>query len=287
MASTSTFLGLTVPVATDAFSTSVLASNWSTIDGSPGTFVGTNSQVVAKAATWGSSQAGLVAYDTTKSITWRWTGSSLVRNSGKGYLNTASGPLTTTVNFSSGYTASSTTPTSMVVASTTGWPSSGNLQVALSGGGTAVYSYGGKTSTSFTSMVWTSGTGTIPNGALVSQVQKFSNVVASPITLQTMTFTVPVSPRPIKVEAHVPYKINVSGGSAVNLTLSLTDSSSVAFGSLAQAQFDNSFKGGLTLMSVGTPTHTGTATASVTAYIDNAVNSATLFSGITLLATEL
>jgi len=88
VSTTSPKLGLTVPATTDLFSTSTLASNWGTIDSSPGIWSGAYSAILAKTAGWGSPSAhtGMTFWDTTSNVMWVWNGTQLIRPYAKGLL---------------------------------------------------------------------------------------------------------------------------------------------------------------------------------------------------------
>lgn len=90
MPGTSDRLELALPVGSDNFATSELATNLETIDSFPGVFVLT---AIGSLPAWGANQTGQYVHETSTGLIWRWNGAALVRDWPKGWL--AAGSRTT------------------------------------------------------------------------------------------------------------------------------------------------------------------------------------------------
>jgi hypothetical protein len=120
------------------------------------------------------------------------------------------------------------------VASTTGWPSSGTVNVAASGSTTAVVTYTGKTSTSLTGCAYVSGsaTGTVSTGGAVDLI---SLSPWSSGNVCTNAFTAPPSGA-VLIEASFVLQPSASGAD-VMLGLAATGTLTPLFGNTITTQF--------------------------------------------------
>lgn len=97
-------LGLLVPTTADDFSTADIATNWDTLDDTPGFFVCTSGTRPA----WGAAQAGQTISETDTGLDWKWDGVHWSRTSAMGLLKTTTGAWAISQRTSDFITSSST-----------------------------------------------------------------------------------------------------------------------------------------------------------------------------------
>lgn len=88
MTTSSPHIGLVLPTQADRFSTADIKSNWEKLDAAPGNHICTS----VTRPSWGTSQAGRKIFETNTRLTWTWTGTTWVRDTGgTGVLRFAGG----------------------------------------------------------------------------------------------------------------------------------------------------------------------------------------------------
>lgn len=102
-------LGLTLPLVTDPFETSVIRGNWEKLAQHPGILSVGNASLLP--SNWNANHQGMVVYQADAKILYVWDGESFQRLAAKGWL--ASDTTTTDVTCSTSYTTLAQTTASV------------------------------------------------------------------------------------------------------------------------------------------------------------------------------